>query len=99
MHDLFRSFLHKYDIFIPFVQNTRRYHHVFFREYLRQYVRLYRIYHDIPSGIPRQVELYSDLVDLGFDFHESPEGAEYWQRWSNLWNQYLHNALYPPKSR
>lgn len=91
--ELFRQFLHEKSIFFKFINNVKKYHSVSFAEYLRNYVSLYRQYHKKPDGFIRQRYLYSDMVELGFEFSETPEGAAFWDVYSSMWKKYLDVTL------
>lgn len=101
--DLFRQFLHEKSIFFKFINNVKKYHSVSFAEYLRNYVSLYRQYHKKPDGFIRQVYLYSDMVELGFEFSDTPEGSDFWSARSREWRMYLDESLrsakYPTLSK
>ena len=92
--ELFRQFLHEKSIFFKFINNVKKYHSVSFAEYLRKYVSLYRQYHKKPDGFIRQVYLYSDMVELGFEFGGTPEGVAFWDAYSSEWRNYLRQAIF-----
>lgn len=91
--ELFRQFLHEKSIFFKFINNVKKYHSVSFAEYLRNYVSLYRQYHKKPDGFIRQRYLYSDMVELGFEFSATPEGNAFWDTYSYMWKKYLDTVL------
>lgn len=92
--ELFRQFLHEKSIFFKFINNVKKYHSVSFAEYLRNYVSLYRQYHKKPDGFIRQVYLYSDMVELGFEFGGTLEGVAFWDAYSSEWRNYLRQAIF-----
>ena len=92
--ELFRQYLHERGIFFKFINNVKKYHSASFAEYLRNYVSLYRQYHHIlPNVFVRQRYLYSDMVDLGFEFSDTPEGSDFWSARSREWRMYLDESL------
>lgn len=102
--ELFRQYLHERGIFFKFINNVKKYHSASFAEYLRNYVSLYRQYHRIlPNVFVRQRYLYSDMVELGFEFSDTPEGSDFWSARSREWRMYLDESLrsakYPTLSK
>lgn len=102
--ELFRQYLHERGIFFKFINNVKKYHSASFAEYLRNYVSLYRQYHHIlPNVFVRQRHLYSDMVELGFEFSDTPEGSDFWSARSHEWRMYLDESLrsakYPTLSK
>lgn len=92
--ELFRQYLHERGIFFKFINNVKKYHSASFAEYLRNYVSLYRQYHHIlPNVFVRQRYLYSDMVELGFEFSDTPEGSDFWSARSREWRMYLDESL------
>lgn len=76
--ELFRQYLYERGIFFKFINNVKKYHSASFAEYLRNYVSLYRQYHHIlPNVFVRQRYLYHDMVELGFEFSDTPEGSDF----------------------
>ena len=102
--ELFRQYLHERGTFFKFINNVKKYHSASFAEYLRNYVSLYRQYHHIlPNVFVRQRNLYSDMVELGFEFSDTPEGSDFWSERSSEWRMYLDESLrsakYPTLSK
>lgn len=92
--ELFRQYLHDRGIFFKFISNVKKYHSVSFAGYLRNYVSLYRQYHHILSNVfVRQRFLYSDMVELGFEFSDTPEGSDFWSARSCEWRIFLDESL------
>lgn len=92
--ELFRQYLHERGIFFKFINNVKKYHSASFAEYLRNYVSLYRQYHHIlPNVFVRQRYLYSDMVELGFEFSDTSEGSDFWRARSREWKMYLDESL------
>lgn len=87
----FKQFLWTRRAYLKFSENVRHYHGVDTHVYFRNYRDLFNQYY---NGRRATFEAFwSDLVNLGFEYPETPEGQEYWSGMSREWRQHLHELL------
>lgn len=88
----FKQFLSTRRAFLKFCENVHRFHGVDIHAYFRNYRDLYNQYYNGRKA-PFE-EFWAELVNLGFEYPETPEGKYYWAVLSQEWRRYLHGMIH-----
>lgn len=83
----FKQFRSTRRAFLKFCENVHRFH-----TYFRNYRDLYNQYYNGRKA-PFE-EFRAELVNLGFEYPETPEGKYYWAGLSQERRRYLHDMIH-----